>query len=112
MDQRPDPTEGSRGIDRRTFLKYGAFTGGAVAASQALPGLTGSAGAAAANGGVRAISSATRTAAKARRPKSFEFEEKTIAELQSMMESGETTSRQLTQAYIHRIDEIDQNGIH
>jgi amidase len=110
MDQRPDPSEGSRGIDRRTFLKYGAITGGAVAASQALPGLTASAGAAAANGGVRAVSSATRAAAKAR-PRSFEFEEKTIAELQAMMESGEITSRQLTQAYIDRIDEIDHNGI-
>ncbi|MCW5958806.1 MAG: amidase [Pyrinomonadaceae bacterium] len=38
---------------------------------------------------------------------SFEFEEKTVMELQEMMKSGKLTSRQLTQAYIDRIKTID-----
>ena len=111
MDERPDSTEGSRGIDRRTFLRYGAYTGAFAAASQAVPGLTRSAGSTVATRAKQAATASTRTAGARSRPKSFEFEEKTIAELQALMESGETTSRELTQAYIDRIDQIDQSGI-
>ena len=107
MDERSDPKEGG-GIDRRTFLRYGAYTGAIAAASQAMPGLTRSTGSAVAT---RGITTPSRTAAKRSRPRSFEFEEKTIAQLQALMESGEITSRELTQAYIDRIDAIDQSGI-
>lgn len=38
------------------------------------------------------------------------LEEWTISELQSMMTTGELTSRQLTELYLQRIDAIDRNG--
>jgi amidase len=38
------------------------------------------------------------------------YNEKTIAELQAMMASGQLTSVQLTQYYIDRINALDQNG--
>jgi amidase len=110
MDEGSDPRDGIRGIDRRTFLRYGAYTGALAAASQAAPSFTGSA-AAAATLGPHSTVAATRKVAGSRTPRSFPFEEKTIAELQAMMESGQITSRELTQAYIDRIDQIDQNGI-
>jgi amidase len=110
MDGGSDPKDGIRGIDRRTFLRYGAYTGALAAAGHAAPELTRSA-ASVATRSTHAVSGVTRTAAGSRRPTSFALEEKTIAELQSLMESGEITSRELTQAYIDRIDEIDQNGI-
>src|SRR5439155_24163075 len=36
--------------------------------------------------------------------------EKTVAQLQAMMASGQLTSVQLTQYYIDRINQLDQNG--
>jgi amidase len=39
---------------------------------------------------------------------SFEFEEATIADLSSRMLAGSLTSRELTRAYLERIDEIDR----
>ena len=39
---------------------------------------------------------------------SFALEEKTVTELQAMMQKGETTSRQITQAYLDRIADIDK----
>src|SRR5438552_3237149 len=42
--------------------------------------------------------------------KSFEFEEATISDLQARLKSGELTTRFLTEAYLHRIQEIDKNG--
>ncbi len=110
MDERSDPKEGG-GIDRRTFLRYGAYTGAFAAASQAMPGLARSTGSAVATRGMQAVTTPSRTAATRSNPRSFEFEEKTIAELQALMESDQITSRELTQAYIDRIDEIDQSGI-
>jgi amidase len=110
MDERSDPKEGNGGIDRRTFLRYGAYTGALATASRAVPGLTRSSGSATTRG-LRAATTATRTASTGSRPGSFPFEEKTIAELQKLMESGEVTSRELTQAYIDRIDQIDQSGM-
>src|SRR5438105_2630459 len=43
-------------------------------------------------------------------PKSFEFEEATISDLQARLKSGELTARFLTEAYLRRIQEIDKNG--
>ena len=109
MDEPRDPDRGTPGkLSRRKFLGYSALTG-ALVASEAVPVLTRSAEAATTEG-VHAVTRAGAAAARAR-PRSFEFEEKTIAELQTLMESGEITSRELTQVYIDRIDEIDQNGI-
>jgi amidase len=42
--------------------------------------------------------------------KVFPLEEKTIDDLQSMMSSGDYTSRQLCELYLSRITEIDKNG--
>src|SRR4051812_35906963 len=39
-----------------------------------------------------------------------DLEELTITEIQRRMGSGELTARQLTQAYIERIEAIDQDG--
>jgi amidase len=82
-------------FSRRSFLRYSAATGVAAAA---VPSLTGSATAstAEAGGGVPV-------------PK-FEWAEATIAELQAAMRRGDVTSRQLTQAYITRINEVDFRG--
>jgi amidase len=78
-------------IDRRTFLRYSAYTGGFAAATGSLPRL--------ARGATGLVSGR------------FEFEEATIAQLQDSMESGELTSVELTQAYIDRINEVDQAGV-
>lgn len=40
----------------------------------------------------------------------MELKEYTIVELQSMMDTGEMTSRDLTQLYLKRIEEVDKNG--
>ena len=42
--------------------------------------------------------------------KSFEFEEATISDLRARLKSGELTASSLTEAYLHRIQEIDKNG--
>src|SRR5205823_546757 len=78
---------------------------------QAMPGLAHSSGRAMATQSQRAGTAADRTAATRSRARSFPFAEKTIAELQNLMKSGEITSRELTQAYIDRIDQIDQSGM-
>src|SRR5437867_2313824 len=83
-----------RWISRRSFLRYSAATGIAAAAAPALTG------------------QATSTAAIRNGvpvPK-FDWAEATIAELQTAMRRGDTTSRQLTQAYITRIGEVDFTG--
>jgi amidase len=96
----------ARRFDRRTFLKYSAYTGAAVAASPALASLATSDATAAAN----AASGAKAAASSQSGGPPFEFEEWTIAQLQAAMQSGQITSRQLTQAYIDRIGKVDQRG--
>ena len=46
------------------------------------------------------------------RPKPFELDEITIAELQNGMKSGRFTARSLAEKYLSRIDEIDKRGPH
>jgi amidase len=82
------------GFSRRNFLRYSAATGLAAAAA---PAITGQA----------ASTAAVRHGVPV--PK-FEWAEATIAELQTAMRRGDTTSRQLTQAYITRINEVDFTG--
>lgn len=42
--------------------------------------------------------------------KAFEFEETTVADLQEAMRSGRRSSRQITEAYLARIQEVDKSG--
>jgi amidase len=86
---------GAGRISRRRFLRYTAATG--VAATTA-PSLAAPASAATAD---------RRNGVPVPR---FEWAEATIAELQAAMRRGDVTSRQLTQAYISRITEVDFNG--
>jgi amidase len=44
------------------------------------------------------------------RPASFPLEEATVAQLQEWMTAGRYTSRQITEMYLRRIDEIDRQG--
>src|SRR5213596_1624184 len=44
------------------------------------------------------------------RTQSFPLEEATAAQLQEWMTAGRYTSRQITEMYLHRIDEIDRGG--
>ncbi len=80
----------SQTIDRRTFLRYGAY---ATAMTAAAPTLG-------------SIASVPHAAAQA----SFEWEEATIADLQAAMESGALTALVLTRAFIGRIEAMDFSG--
>jgi amidase len=91
-----DQHESSGGrISRRNFLRYTAATGVAAAAAPTLSAPA-SASTNEARGGVPV-------------PK-FEWAEATIAQLQAAMKRGDVTARQLTQAYITRITEVDFDG--
>jgi amidase len=100
VDQGEPVESDPRRFDRRTFLRYSAYTGAAAAAAPMLPALQGTA---------MASSSVARASTSPARPADFPFEEKSIAELQSMMQQGQITARQLAQAYIGRIGEVDQS---
>jgi amidase len=97
-EQRPERAR----MDRRTFLKYGAYAGAGAAAAPALAGLSAGPAGAATSQKFRAAGSLGGS--------SFPWEEWTIAQLQAAMQSGQVTSRQLVQDYIARIQLIDQNG--
>src|SRR5690348_7774420 len=43
---------------------------------------------------------------------SFDLEERTIAELQAMMKSGQVTAQSIAERYLSRIDAIDRKGPH
>ena len=43
-------------------------------------------------------------------PYNFDLNELTIADLQQEMQNGALTSRQITEMYLKRIDEVDKNG--
>jgi amidase len=78
-------------LNRRHFLRISALTG-----------------AAAITGCNRALPSGNDD--PSRTP--FELEEKTIAELQDMMKSGQLTARSITEKYLARIDSVDRKGPH
>jgi amidase len=97
-------------MDRRTFLKYGAYAGAAAAAAPALAGLTADGAAAPVRvTGVATASTSAASPASAAHVSEFPWEEWTIAQLQAAMQSGQVTSRQLVQDYIDRINEVDWN---
>src|SRR5207249_2670985 len=94
-DERANANYGpGRRIDRRTFLKYSAYIGAVGSISPGFP-------------------SAWKTKPTVRaafRPASSPVEEATIEQLQRAMTAGKTTSVQLVQAYLDRIQEIDQDA--
>ena len=89
-DKVSQPTEA--GISRRTLLHTAAFGAAGAAIMPAL-----SAG--------RAIAGEPMAAS----PKAFEFDEATITDIQRRMTAGELSAHSLVQAYVARIDEIDDN---
>lgn len=88
------------GILRRDFLKY-STAGGVLAATAAAGGLGGLLT------GCERKDPAPEVAEKVR---PFVYSEYTIAEIQSLMESGQLSARELTAEYLKRIEEIDQSG--
>jgi amidase len=85
---------------RRTFLRAGVTATAAVAAYPALGSGRVSASAAAAD----------RFAAGKETDKDFELDEVTIDDVQRSFQSGQYSSRSLTEKYLQRIREIDQDG--
>src|SRR2546423_13142751 len=79
-------------LTRRKFLHSGALAGTLAVAAPAL---------------VRAANDAAPVAPAV---KSFELEEITIAELQTAMQAGKWTARELVRKYLARIDEVDKRG--
>ena len=86
--------KGSPTIDRRGFLGVGAVTGAAAVSGACRPAPP-------------PEESVTKTGFRA---PAFEFGEAGVADLQKRMESGDLTSRRLTQAYLNRIAAIDRQG--
>jgi amidase len=83
-------------ISRRSLMRSAALGAGAAALAPALSG-------------GRAIAASSSEGAKI---KPFEFDEATIGDLQRRMASGEISARSLTEAYLERIDEIDDAKKH
>ena len=79
-------TFASRQFSRRTFLTTAAVGGASIVA-----------------GGLRPVGAALRSSGGTDRP----WLEATVPELQALMESGELSSRQLTAAYLRRIDRFN-----
>jgi amidase len=79
-------------LTRRKFLHRGALAGTLAVAAPAL---------------VRAASEAAPVAPAV---KAFELEEITIAELQTALQAGKWTARELVRKYLARIDEVDKHG--
>ena len=72
-------------MERRKFLKYSALGSAAVVAGPSL-------------------------ARSANKPEHVDMEEKTVAQLRQMMESGEQTARSIAESYLQRIEQIDKQG--
>ncbi len=90
-------------MTRRDFIRTGAV--GAVGGAATVAGLTGSAPANAAPS-----NAAPSNAAKSNAGGSFAFEEATIVDLQTGLEQGRWTSRDLVEAYLSRIEKLDRHG--
>ncbi len=93
------------GLTRRDFLRTGALSGVAVAATASSISCVPSGGDA--NDSGRASS---KTQGAAYDIPAFELEEKTFVDLQDGMESGAWTARSIVEAYLGRIDALDQDG--
>ena len=93
--QRGEFESESRRLGRRNFLRRAVIAAGAVA-TLADSDLCG------------ALARAATTGASS--TKDFEFAEATVASLQGSMGAGRLTSRELTRAYLERIEEVDRKG--
>ncbi|MCF7797905.1 MAG: amidase [Lentisphaeria bacterium] len=94
------PAESGRGILRRDFLKYSA-AGSILTATAAAGGL----------GGLLAGCEKHEPVEKiTEKVMPFRYSEITVPEIQQLMASGKLSSRELTAAYLERIDKIDKNG--
>ena len=81
-------------IDRRAFLGYAALLGASTVGGPLVP---------------RPSLPATRHRGQSARDP-FDIEEATVKDLQSAMEAGRVTARDLVQLYLERIDGLDQQG--
>lgn len=81
-------------IDRRTFFRYGAAGGAAIAVT----------------GPAASVVSAAVSPPPETPPAASDLEEATIADLQKRMESGRETARSLTEKYLARIEALDRKG--
>ena len=86
-----------RGISRRSLIRNAAVGAGSAAL---VPALTAG----------RVFAASDPVPALPLKP--FEFDEATVGDLQRRMASGEISSRSLTEAYLERIDEIDDAKKH
>jgi amidase len=82
----------SGAMDRRTFFRYGAI-GGAMAVAGSAP-----------------ARSADAVSPSPPSVEAFELDELTIGQLQKRLESGQDTSRSLTEKYLARIESLDKRG--
>ena len=85
-------------LGRRDFLRYSAIGGAAAAAGPAACGMP------------TTEESTQPAAVPSRTPGPFELDEISIAELGDAMRSGERTARDITEAYLARIEQLDRQG--
>ncbi|HMH21925.1 MAG TPA: amidase [Puia sp.] len=101
-------------MNRRNFLKKGSLTGVGLASLAASASLVASCHSSSNPSVVPADSVAVKDGAggavDAAGAEGFALNEITIDELQKKMQSGEYTSRSITELYLKRIDAIDKNG--
>jgi amidase len=79
-------------MDRRDFIRNGALSAAVIA------------------GAKQAHASPTSVHEESETVSPFELEEKTIADLQKMMSSGQMSSRQITLRYLARIEQLNKRG--
>ncbi len=95
-EREPETPKDSKGISRRAFLQRSAIAAaGGAALAQVATGITALA--------------EDHKRGPGRGPAS-ELEEKTIAELQRLMASGDLTASDLVEMYLERIEALDRNG--
>lgn len=82
-------------MDRRNFVRNAALTAAVVAGAKPAKG----------EGSVRESAAVELKPAAA-----FDLEEKAIDDLQRMMATGRMSSKQITQAYLSRIDQLNKKG--
>lgn len=88
-------------MNRRNFIKKSSAAGAAVASVAILP-----------NSAFAKSAAATAEAPLSAPTNDFKLNEVTIDELQQKMQSGEYTSRSITEMYLKRIQDVDKNGPH
>jgi amidase len=87
-------TQSGDEIDRRAFLGYAALLGASTVGGPLVP--------------PPALPRKSHRGQSARNP--FDIEEATVKDLQSAMEAGRVTARELVQLYLERIDGLDKQG--